>query len=95
MFSPRVFEQIYSLTARWKILAGVESLRVPMLLAHGRYDYVVPSTMWEGIVDKLPDAHLHLFERSGHQPFFEEPQRFAGVVLAWMGRPLTTEHTPS
>ena len=41
--------------------------------------------MWDGIVDKVPNAYLHLFERSGHQTF-EEPARFAEVVLAWMAR---------
>ena len=85
MFNPRLFEHLLgTLTARWSILAGIESLRVPILLAHGRYDYAVPFRMWEGIVDKVPNARLHLFERSGHQPFFEEPVRFAEVVLAWM-----------
>ena len=85
MFNPRLFEHLLgTLTARWSILAGIESLRVPILLAHGRYDYAVPFTMWDGIVDKVPNARLHLFERSGHQPFFEEPVRFAEVVLAWM-----------
>ena len=87
MFNPRVFEHVLGkLTARWNILAGLESLRVPILLAHGRYDYAVPFTMWDGIVDKVPSAHLHVFERSGHQTFFEEPGRFADVVLAWMAR---------
>ena len=91
MFNPRVFEHFLgTLTARWTILAGLESLRVPVLLAHGRYDYAVPFTMWDGIVDKVPNAHLHLFERSGHQPFFEEPVRFAEVVLAWMARSAAT-----
>ena len=87
VFNPRVFEHFLgTLTARWTILAGLESLRVPVLLAHGRYDYAVPFTMWDGIVDKVPNAYLHLFERSGHQTFFEEPARFAEVVLAWMAR---------
>lgn len=86
MFNPRVFQHFLgTLTAGWTILDGLESLRVPVLLAHGRYDYAVPFTMWDGVVDKVPNAHLHLFERSGHQPFFEEPSRFAEVVLAWMG----------
>lgn len=91
VFNPRVFEHVLgTLTARWTILAGLESLRVPILLAHGRYDYVVPFTMWDGIIDKVPNACLHLFERSGHQTFFEEPVRFAEVVLAWMARSATT-----
>jgi pimeloyl-ACP methyl ester carboxylesterase len=40
--------------------------------------------MWDGIVDQLPNATFRLFERSGHQPFFEEPQRFADAVVEWM-----------
>lgn len=85
IFNPRVFEHVLgTLMAGWTIVDGVESLRVPVLLAHGRHDYVVPFTMWDDIVNKMPDARLHLFERSGHQPFFEEPERFADVVLAWM-----------
>lgn len=91
MFNPRVFEHVLgTLTARWSIPADVESLRVPVLVAHGRYDYVVPFTMWDGVVDQVPNAHLHLFERSGHQAFFEEPVRFAEVVLAWMARSAAT-----
>ena len=92
VFNPRVFEHVLGrLTAGWTILDGLDSLRVPLLLAHGRYDYVVPFTMWDGIVEKVPNAQLHLFERSGHQPFFEEPERFAEVVLAWMARSATTK----
>jgi pimeloyl-ACP methyl ester carboxylesterase len=88
-FSARLFEQVLKLTGQWSVLTEVESLRVPTLLAHGRYDYAVPFTMWNEIVDKLPSATLHLFERSGHQSFFEEPAQFAEVVLAWMARSAT------
>ena len=59
---------------------------MPILLAHGRYDYISPYTMWDGIVGALPDATMRLFERSGHQTFFEEPQRFVEVVRDWMAR---------
>ena len=86
-FKPRLFQHVLGpLTATWNVTADRESLRVPILIAHGRHDYVVPYTMWDGIVDALPDATLHLFERSGHQTFFEEPERFVEVVRAWMAR---------
>lgn len=75
-----------TLTAAWDVTAEMESLGVPILIAHGRYDYVVPHTMWDGIVDALPNATLHLFQRSGHQAFFEEPERFVEVLTAWMSR---------
>src|SRR5687767_5356527 len=33
------------LTSTWDVLAGAP-LRVPLLVAHGQHDYVVPNTMW-------------------------------------------------
>jgi proline iminopeptidase len=71
------------LTASWNVLEG-PPLRVPLLVAHGQHDYIVPHTMWADVLPQLPTASFVLFERSGHQPFFEEPERFAGVVSAWM-----------
>ena len=86
-FKPHLFEHVVGpLTATWDVAAGKESLEMPILIAHGRYDYVSPYTMWDGIVETLPNATMHLFERSGHQTFFEEPERFVEVVRAWIGR---------
>jgi proline iminopeptidase len=85
VFNARLFEHLFgTLLPRWNILAYLDSLRAPLLLAHGRYDYVVPYTMWSGVIERLPSARLHLFERSGHQTFFEEPGKFVDVVLDWM-----------
>lgn len=72
------------LTHGWDVTVDSESLRVPMLLAHGRYDYTVPYTLWEEIAPTLPSAPLRVFSESGHQPFYEEPEEFARVVSDWM-----------
>ncbi|HEX8098720.1 MAG TPA: alpha/beta hydrolase [Actinomycetota bacterium] len=72
------------LTAGWDVTAASPPLRVPVFLAHGRHDYVVPYVLWEGIADRLPGATFRLFERSGHQPFFEEPEEFASALMDWM-----------
>jgi proline iminopeptidase len=86
-FNAPLFEHVIGpLTGQWNVLTAMESLRVPILLAHGRYDYAVPFTMWNGIVERVPNVTLHVFDRSGHQPFFEEPQEFADVALAWISR---------
>lgn len=82
---PEVFAHLMGvLTPGWDITVDASSLRVPIFLAQGRYDYIVPYTLWKGIPETLPDAELHLFERSSHQPFFEEPERFASVLTGWM-----------
>ena len=86
-FKPKLFEHVLGpLTANWDVTSDMASLHVPILLAHGRYDYVSPYTMWNGIVDLMPNATQHVFERSGHQTFFEEPARFVEVVREWMAR---------
>jgi pimeloyl-ACP methyl ester carboxylesterase len=38
------------------------------------------------VLPSLPTATPAIFERSGHQPFYEEPERFAAVVSDWMRR---------
>lgn len=83
---PALFSQLMGpLTSGWDVTVGAP-LRVPLLVAHGKHDYVVPHTMWDDVLPKLATATFELFEHSGHQPFFEEPQRFAEVVTEWMSR---------
>jgi len=74
------------LTHAWDIREAADGLRAPIFLAQGRYDYVVPYILWDGIAENLPNATLQIFERSGHQPFFEEPKLFADNVMEWMAR---------
>jgi proline iminopeptidase len=58
----------------------------PVLVVHGRYDYWESHTLWEGRLHKLPRHTFVLFERSGHMPQFEEPERFNEALLAWISR---------
>lgn len=82
---PAFFQHLLgTLTAGWDVAVDAESLRVPIFLAQGRYDYASPHTLWDGIVPTLPDATLRIFEKSGHHPFFEEPDLFTESVLGWM-----------
>lgn len=73
-----------TLTPGWDITAEAPPLRAPLLLAHGRFDYTVPWVLWKDLAATLPNTTLRIFEESGHQPFFEEPDRFAAAVAEWM-----------
>jgi proline iminopeptidase len=56
------------------------TLECPTLVLTGRYDInVAPSTAWR-IHRAIPGSRFHAFERSGHLPFFEEPEAFLEVV---------------
>lgn len=71
-------------THGWDVRTDAASTRTPLLLIHGRYDYTVPYTLWRGVREKLPSATLRIFDRSGHHPFFEEPQAFTAAVTDWI-----------
>jgi len=81
---PSLLARSSALTGSWDVRADAGDSTAPILLAHGRYDYTVPHVLWEGLTSTLPSTTFHLFERSGHQPFYEEPERFVEVVTSWM-----------
>jgi proline iminopeptidase len=52
----------------------------------GRHD---PQTPWPdnaAIAAALPGGRLEVFERSGHYPFVEEPERFTAIVQSFLRR---------
>ena len=77
--------------ARWQASIRRVDLRprlreigVPALVGVGRHD---PQTPWPDnakIAAALPAGRLEVFERSGHYPFIEEPDRFTAVVAAFL-----------
>jgi pimeloyl-ACP methyl ester carboxylesterase len=77
--------------ARWQASVRRLDLRprlgdisAPALICVGRHD---PQTPWPDnakIAAALPAGRLEIFERSGHYPFLEEPDRFAAVMQAFL-----------
>lgn len=59
---------------------ALAKLDVPTLVINGRFDANVAPTVAYRISQAIPKAKLVFFERSGHSPFVEEPDRFALVV---------------
>lgn len=68
----------------WPVLA---TFRMPSLVLTGRYDInVAPSTAWK-IHRSIPGSRWEVFEKSGHLPYFEEPEKFVRVVEEFLGTP--------
>ena len=62
----------------------VKEIRIPTLVCGGRLDPQAPVSCSEELAQGLPDAHLIVFERSGHYPFIEERQRFAEILSSFL-----------
>lgn len=67
----------------WDIAERAAHRTTPLFIASGRHDFVVPAPLWEARLPALPHATYRCFERSGHEPFHEEPTRFAEALGAW------------
>jgi len=65
----------------WPVLPGITA---PTLVVCGRFDInVAPSTAYK-IHKAIPNSRYVVFEKSGHLPFFEEPDKFVSVVEGFL-----------
>lgn len=84
-FRPELLTHVMgTLVKGWDIRSSAGAGRPPLLIAHGRYDYTVPYGLWDGVAEILPRTTMRVFERSGHQPFLEEPETFGAAVADWV-----------
>lgn len=69
-----LFPELAKLRARTLVLAGAD-------------DYIMPlQEAAEPLVKAIPGAELHVFGRSGHYPFVEEPDEFERILRTWLSR---------
>lgn len=67
------------------IAHGLANLKRPVLLALGRYDFLVaPPSSWDRVRSQFHDLTVRVFERSGHTPQFEEAALFDQELLRWL-----------
>lgn len=67
------------------IAKGLESFKLPVLLALGRFDYIIaPACSWDPLRIKFHNLTVRIFERSGHSPQYEEPELFDAELLKWL-----------
>lgn len=73
--------------ARYDLNPELPKFRMPTLVVTGRYDMnVAPSTAWK-IHKAIPGSEFAVFERSGHLPYFEEPDAFRSRLEQFLSRP--------
>ena len=58
------------------------TLRIPIFLMQGRYDWQTPTTLVEGYFNTLqaPQKQLYIFEESAHIPIIEEKEKFLALL---------------
>ena len=69
--------------------APVERVRAPTLLVWGDRDAVFTRADQDALLGAIPGASLAVYAGTGHSPHWEEPQRFARDVAAFLAAPLS------
>ena len=63
----------------------IAELTRPVLLALGRYDFVVaPPSSWDRVRAQFRDLTVRVFEHSGHTPQLEEAALFDRELIRWL-----------
>ena len=66
--------------AGWDLTPRLRSLTIPTLVVVGEDDWITPPPLARALATALPNAGVVEFERCGHYPFLEDPERFAQTV---------------
>jgi proline iminopeptidase len=84
-YTSRVNEILNADLAHFDLNPELPKFQFPTLVATGRFDMnVSPATAYR-IHKAIPGSRFVAFERSGHMPFYEEPERFLQVIEEFLG----------
>lgn len=85
-FEPAIGRAVQQATQNLDLTAKLADFKFQTLVINGRYDMnVAPLTAWR-IAHAIPGAKLVFFEKSGHLPAFEEPERYLEVLESFLKR---------
>jgi len=68
----------------FKSCAKLRSLKIPVLIMHGKKDILVPSENIEVLGKLIPHAETVMFNNSAHAPFVEEPKLFMKTLINFL-----------
>ena len=71
---------------RFDLNPELHKFKFPTLVITGRYDMNVAPVVAYKIHQAIPGSQFAVFERSGHLPFFEEPDEFVRVMEQFLAK---------
>jgi len=83
-FNKEVNQAVAGDMARFDLNPEIRKFKFPVLVITGRYDINVAPSVAYKIHQAIPRSRFIVFERSGHIPFYEEPEDFVRVTEAFL-----------
>ncbi len=79
-YSPATGEAVSKAIEKLDLIPQMAQFKMPTLVINGRFDLnVTPDVAWK-VAHTVPGAQLVWFEKSGHLPSYEEPEKYLSVV---------------
>jgi proline iminopeptidase len=86
-FEPEVGAAVQKATESLDLTSKLAGFKFPTMVITGRYDMnVAPLTAWR-MSHAIPGAQLVFFEKSGHLPAYEEPDKYIKVLESFLEKP--------
>src|SRR5215831_13270728 len=85
VFTKSVNESIEHDLARFDLNPELKKFKFPALVITGRYDINVAPSVAYKMHKAIPGSQFVVFEKSGHLPFYEEPEAFVRALEAFLG----------
>jgi proline iminopeptidase len=70
---------------RFDLNPEIRKFKFPVMVISGRWDMNVAPVVAYRIHQGIPGSAFRVFERSGHLPFYEEPEAFVAAVEEFIG----------
>jgi proline iminopeptidase len=84
---PQVSAAVQKATKTLDLTQELPKFKFPTMVISGRFDMnVTPITAWN-IYKAIPGAKFVVFEKSGHLPSYEEPDKYVQVVDTFLSQP--------
>jgi proline iminopeptidase len=90
-FVPAVGQAVQKATENLDLTPTLAGFHFPTLVMTGRYDMnVAPLTAWR-MAHAIPGAQIVFFEKSGHLPAYEEPEKYLKVLETFLATAKATK----
>lgn len=84
VYTKAVNEAVDHDVQRFDLNPEIRKFKFPTLVITGRYDINVAPSVAYKIHKAIPGSQFVVFEKSGHLPFYEEPEAFVRAVEAFL-----------
>lgn len=83
-YTKKVFQAVISDIPRFDLNPELPKFKFPVIVMTGRYDINVAPLVAYRIHQAIPSSRFVVFEKSGHIPFYEEPDAFVAAAESFL-----------